>query len=541
MTKFMLKAVVLFAVFEAVVAHAQTYKAPPHFNHIVIIFQENRTPDNLFGATPMTSPCGTEDPFETGVDIQGGGPNLSSKQNGGPSVTCLTALSIPNGGDDHSHDPAWTRQYNLGAMDGACLRTGWPNCPQYVYVPKPEVKPYFDIATSYGFANYMFQTQQGPSFEAHQFILGGTSAPVWPGDVNNYFQDFVAENASFYDSGCPVGSHGPTWVNPGNQELADPNKSECYDRNTLVTYQDSSFLVHDKGVSWKYYTPLKGIIWDAPEANPQICYSASGPPPGNPACSGTEWGHVSLPNANTSAPVLSDILNCQLPAISWVIPDEAWSDHPGGKDKSLGPSWVADIVDAIGNATTCDNGAGYWSDTAIFITWDDWGGFYDHVPPPADYVGHQSGQQWMCGSGDAPNGWGCGYVYGFRVPLLVVSQYTPPLTVSGAISGPPTYPPPKDWTHDFGSILKFTENNFFGATAKIAPANYTYADSNTLDTHGGLYTPLWEFFLGSPRNFTSIAPTNPAYDANYFINYYLTTQNGVYPQPTGPEDGDPND
>ncbi len=68
--------------------------------------------------------------------------------------------------------------------------------------------------------------------------------------------------------------------------------------------------------------------------------------------------------------------------VSWVIPDQLWSDHPsfGG----LGPSYVANLVDAIGNSTCEDtNGQTYWQDTAIFITWDDWGGWFDHVPPPA--------------------------------------------------------------------------------------------------------------------------------------------------------------
>src|SRR5580704_3652348 len=74
------------------------------------------------------------------------------------------------------------------------------------------------------------------------------------------------------------------------------------------------------GLNWKYYAQTPGIIWDAPEANPQTCYTQTGPPPGNPACSGTEWGHVVFSGAlsNTNAPILSDIQNCQLPAISWV-------------------------------------------------------------------------------------------------------------------------------------------------------------------------------------------------------------------------------
>jgi phospholipase C len=72
-TKFMLKAVVLFALFVAVVAQAQTL---PTFRHIVVISLENRTPDNLFGSAPFGgTTCGSEDPFEPGVDIRNGGPD----------------------------------------------------------------------------------------------------------------------------------------------------------------------------------------------------------------------------------------------------------------------------------------------------------------------------------------------------------------------------------------------------------------------------------------------------------------------------------
>jgi phospholipase C len=79
-TKFMLKAVVLFALFVAVVAQAQTL---PTFRHIVVIFQENRTPDNLFGSTPSGgTTCGSEDPFEPGVDIRNGGSRRDAKRVG---------------------------------------------------------------------------------------------------------------------------------------------------------------------------------------------------------------------------------------------------------------------------------------------------------------------------------------------------------------------------------------------------------------------------------------------------------------------------
>ena len=112
--------------------------------------------------------------------------------------------------------------------------------------------------------------------------------------------------------------------------------------------------------------------------------------------------------------VLSDIAHGQLATVTWVIPNGQASDHAARNDGS-GPSWVASVVNAIGSSS-------YWADTAIFITWDDWGGWYDHVAPQ------------IINS----------YEYGFRVPLIVVSPYARPGYVSHS-------------THDFGSILKFIE------------------------------------------------------------------------------------
>jgi hypothetical protein len=211
-------------------------------------------------------------------------------------------------------------------------------------------------------------------------------------------------------------------------------------------------------------------------------------------------------------------------------------------------------VDAIGQSYQNSGGAcDYWGypahsgttpqPTAIFITWDDWGGFYDHVPPPAVYQGSASD---TCTTAQAPNGWGCGYVYGFRVPLLVVSNWTSAGYVSGACS-PSTCPNMQpEWTHDFGSILAFTENNFtqqglnLPPIAPQTPIKYTYADQNSLDrTYNGLpAVPLWDFFQGPQRDFTYINPINSTDTASFFMNYYY---NNPGESPIGPEADDPLD
>jgi phospholipase C len=115
--------------------------------------------------------------------------------------------------------------------------------------------------------------------------------------------------------------------------------------------------------------------------------------------------------------VLKDIANNNLADVVWITPGPKASDHPGHTNGS-GPSWVASIVNALGQTS-------YWNDTAIFVVWDDWGGFYDHVAP------HQYNS----------------YELGFRVPLIVIGPYAKQGYVSHV-------------QHEFGSILKFTEEVF---------------------------------------------------------------------------------
>jgi phospholipase C len=243
-------------------------------------------------------------------------------------------------------------------------------------------------------------------------------------------------------------------------ELIDPEGNytkafPCFDRSTLID------RVEDAGLTWRYYSA--NAIWNAPNAISSICVPKS--VDGKLVCSGSEWSLDSK-----TSKVLSDITKCNLPNIAWITPTAVNSDH-AGDNKAGGPSWVASIVNAIGTSS-----CGYWQNTAILVTWDDWGGWYDHVPPP------QIGQS---------NGWGQSYVYGFRVPLLVVSAYTPAGYVSNV-------------THDFGSLLRFVESNF--DLRLIGPG--TFADSYADD--------LADFFtLNSSRPFKVI----PAqYDADHFIN-----------------------
>jgi phospholipase C len=377
--------------------------------HVVVIFQENRTPDNLFQDSVLIS---------RGADIVQQGKNSS-----GQTIT-LTPINLGYFGSKpqnydliHTH-AAFVSMYDGGKMDGAdkipctpavyCPPTEHPN-PQFKYVMQSDVAPYFALAEQYTFGDRMFQTNQGPSFPAHQFIYGGTSAPTSSSPL------FASENTQYppEPAGCiAAATTTVTMIDAAGNE-AHPAQYPCFEHETL------SDLLNAKAVTWRYYTPSAGSIWTAPDAIQHICKPQT--VSGTLTCTGPDWvGNVVIPQTQ----VLTDIAKGQLAQVSWVIPDAAVSDHALYSDGS-GPSWVASIVNAIGSSP-------YWANTAIIITWDDWGGWYDHVAPKVINDGVS---------------WGSGYVYGFRVPLIVVSPYAKAKYISHT-------------THDFGSILKYIETTF---------------------------------------------------------------------------------
>jgi hypothetical protein len=524
------------------------------FSHIIIVVQENRTPDNLFGyAAATTAPgCSTFTPFMPGLDITNGGP---SKDATSGMVTNVCNVSYPmNSGYDPNHQyEDWNYDYDGSAQDEFCDNNYYtpPNCPPYSYVQSADVAPYVAIAKNYGIANYMFQTNEGPSFPAHQFLFTGTSSPVAPGDPSGYDWYFVRDNATFLDSGCMYSSNPPGWIEPDKTPIYAPTaySDECYTHDTLVTSASLCSAGNcDKIPSWTYYTPTNGIIWDAPEAIPEVCYGQNATN-NDAACSGPEWtNHVTLSSTFRGAPIFDDISSCNLASISWVIPDQNWSDHPftSYTGPPMGPSWVGDIVNAIGATATSGN-CNYWGNgtntnnvqpTAILVVWDDWGGFYDHVKPPVVETGTNIGTKyqpkWQC---NYPNSWGCGYVYGFRVPFLVVSEYTGTSSSGGGyVSGPcgtgfsPCPNKTAAFQHDFGSILEFTEFNFSPSLTYIAKPQY--ADYNAIDlspTNTSLsdFFPLYTGPNSKGRPFVKIPVT---FTADFFQNWYASGNN-----PTGPD------
>lgn len=415
-------------------------EAPSHarakIKHVVIIFQENRTPDNLF-----------QDPvlIQRGADIASSGIN-SLGQN-----VPLVATPLGTGYDlDHSN-AAFRAMYDHGKMDGAdkikvyCY-TATP-CPpadaQFRYVQPSDVGPYFQLAEQYTFGDRMFQTNEGPSFPAHQFMISGTSAPTASSS------SFVAENPGGgpdVRNGINTGCIAPPaqFVYLIDAAGREPTKIyPCTEHPTLTDELKSA------GINWLYYTPTAGSIWTAPNAIQHMC-GPNSPPPNATACVGSDWvNNVVLDETR----ILTDISTGQLAQVSWVIPRGYNSDHAGSVSNTGGPSWVASVVNAIGSSP-------YWANTAIVITWDDWGGWYDHVPP---FKVVNDGMSW-----------GSGYVYGFRVPLIVVSPYARTQYISHQ-------------THDFGSILKFVETVFGLPSLGYADA---YAPDDLSDCFNFAQAPL---------------------------------------------------
>ena len=407
---------------------------------------------------------------------------------GNPDPIPLSPLDLGTAGANpdnydlsHSH-PSFEAMYDGGKMDGANLipvacDVGQLNCPppvlppnpQYMYVDPADVQPYLQLAQTYTFGDRMFQTNQGPSFPAHQFILAGTSAPTATSNL------FASENVA---PGTTVGCI----ATPNNVvKLIDPEGNEnqtqypCFEHPTLTDLLDA------QGVSWRYYTPIASSIWSAPDAIQHICQPQT--QNGQLVCTGTDWvNNVSVTNSvsGTGGPgqILTDIQNGKLAQVSWVIPTGQESDHAEVND-GTGPSWVASVVNAIGDSP-------YWANTVIFIAWDDWGGWYDHVPPPQVLVN--------CSD------WGCGYVYGFRVPVIVVSPYAKAQYISHV-------------NHDFGSMLNFIEETY-------GLPSLGYADSHALDDFSDCFN-----FTQTPLQFQQVTAK---FGADYFLNDHRP--------PTDPDD-----
>jgi phospholipase C len=481
-----LRALLSFCVLLATIAAHAQYGATP-IKHVVVIFQENRTPDNLFqglctanggvpGCTP-TGAAGTYNIATTYVDSNGQTQPLTpvglatnfdlDHSHGGPFLNgTVSGFNFEFKNQGIAGKPGANVPSICGADVFGCTVPA-NNYSQFMYVYNTPVAnsngtrgglldPYVTLATTYGWANRMYQTNQGPSFPAHQFIFGATSAPTAEDDRAGIF---AAENGTSTAYGCGSGSSvqlirpNGNGAPPYGTETPGDEVAQCFDRNAL----DFLFDRRNPKITWTYYASGQSSLWVAPNSLSNLCIPIAG------VCTGPVWiKGASNGFVDVSPPdVLNDIANCSLSQVSWITPAGQYSDHP--INSGQGPSWVAAVVNAIGSNTSCDDGTGYWKDTVIFITWDDWGGWYDHMPPVFERDTNQRD-----------------YQLGFRVPLVVVSAYSRKV---GYIS---------NLQYDFGSIVKAIEGIFGLGTLGFADARATNDLHNFFDFHQtpSIYKPI---------------------------------------------------
>ena len=323
--------------------------------HVVILVKENRSFDHMFGKFP-------------------GANGATSGLCGSVEKPLYSAPDVVAHDVNHGHSDS-IRAINQGKMDGFCKIGKGEDGSSYQQFNAATIPGYWALAQQSALGDNFFSSMSGPSFPNHLYLIAAQSGGV----------DMNPENAQG-KWGCD--SPPGTFVK-GKNVLGIPFTAfPCFGYRTLGDSLTAA------GVSWKSYAPeigKDGFGWNAYDAIQHIrCDPKAGScGPGSPY--GPEWAHI-VPTDQFVRDASS--ATCNLPAVSWLIPDFPESEHPVAA-MSVGESWTLTQVKAVTQGPCAQT-------TAIFITWDDFGGFYDHVgPPKMDKLG-----------------------LGIRVPLLIVSPYT---------------------------------------------------------------------------------------------------------------------
>ncbi len=392
-------AVAVFSALLALVLSAplSAQVSPQPIQHFVFIVMENHTTDN-FGPVP-------------GADVAA-------------TATLSTGASypIPACPDPLSEDPdhAWAAAllgWDNGKMDGfdkivgCTASTGYPCICQYSQTSIPNLHTY---ATDYTFYDQFFTSVRGPSFPNHLFTIA-----AWANNIAG--NPSVQSNNYIWGCDSPAGTYVQqvAQINPpGSAQYARTlNISPCMDFAVLPD------VLNAAGLSWMYYTPplgTSGSQWNEFDAISHIRYSP-------------QW----TTNFKSDAQFLTDAAAGTLANVSWLVEPNTKSAHPPAsfcKDENT----LVQLVNAVMNGPE-------WGSSAIFITFDDFGGFYDHVDPPQSNLA----------GGDLTG-------LGFRVPLIVISPYAKSGYVSHSVT-------------EFSSFAATVEHNFglppIGGPARDATVN----------------------------------------------------------------------
>jgi phospholipase C len=338
--------------------------------HIVIIVRENHSFDNLFGTFP-------------GVDGSTKYPLLNGKRVPLGRTPDHLLLDIAHAGSTASFAVDGGLMDRFNQLPGAIQNGKDIADSQY---RQSDIPAYWEYARQFTLDDHFFSTIMGPSFPNHLVTIAGSS--------NNAVDNPVGQTVHAW--GCDGGQYSVvTLMNPktGKKSIVKP----CFNIATMAdTLQKSK-------VSWGYYAPTayhSGYIWSSLDAIKHIRYSSL-------------W----KTNIHPDTSFISDVKSGKLPAVSWLVTNEGASDHPP-YSICIGENWTLQRINAIMQSS-------YWKDTLVVLTWDDFGGFFDHVAPPQ--LNHIS--------------------LGARVPTILLSPYARSHYVDKR-------------SLNFGSILKFVEGDF---------------------------------------------------------------------------------
>jgi phospholipase C len=391
--------------------------------HVVFILKENRSFDHIFGTMPGVNGA-----------TQG---KLSSGQT-------IPLSHAPDRTENYAHD--WNsveRAIDDGKMDAfdTTFKCGKPRYLCYSQYTQNDIPNYFAYAKNYLIADNFFSSITGPSFPNHQYAIASQSNST----VSNPQLD-GKDLSSKWGCDSPTGAFVVAF-DPATGQFS--HTTPCQDYQTLADVLDAA------GTSWRYYAPSEGTPgyqWSAFDAVKHIRF-------------GAQWQTNVVPYTQFVSDA-SDPATCKLPAVSWLVPDTPDSEHPTAP-MSQGQNWTTAQINAVMQGAC-------WSSTAIFLTWDDNGGFYDHVsPPPVDAFGA-----------------------GIRVPLLIISPFVKRGTVYSKFG-------------TFDSVLAFIEANWRlrSLTQRDAKANNlmdAFTFRQDAETTPALILPLQKAPQLSPRQLKNL-------------------------------------
>jgi len=424
--------------------------------HVIIIMQENRSFDSYFGTFPGADGI----PMQNGIPIVCV-PDPATKQ-------CVKPYHDPNDrnlGGPHGA-PNAVSDINGGKMDGfikdmrggkieACANVNDPACAHTDQMPdvmgyhdQREIPNYWTYARQFVLQDHMFEPNASWSLPEHLFMVSGWSARC----ANQDPMSCVNELSAPEGFSLKVGQSGK------------PIKRPQY------AWTDLTYLLHQAGVSWAYYVAegtQPDCVDDAMFCTPRP-QNVGTPQIWNPLpYFETVRQDGQLGNIQTLSHFLQAAKDGTLPAVSWVTPNGKNSEHPQAL-VSAGQAYVTNLINTVMQGPD-------WNSTAIFLAWDDWGGFYDHVVPPTV---DQNG-------------------YGLRVPGLVIS----PFARQGYID---------HQTLSFDAYLKFIEDDFLNSQ-RIDPQTDGRPDPRPTvrENVSQLGDLIQDFDFSQPPRPPLVLPTHP--------------------------------